>query len=261
MMFKPVALSAIGLLAACAITACSHGDDNSNQVRFVLNTPYAPFEFTDSNGELKGFDVDLGKALCKQADLQCSWKTQAWDSLIPSLLSRKADAIMSTMTISDERRQQVLFSDPYLVLPSGWFVPQASTISDISSDGLKGKRIAVQRGTLQDSYVTDNYAADNTIVRYASLDDITIDLQAGRADISFVDVATGQETFIKGNQDKFKRVGDLISEPKKYFGDGIGIAFRPRDQELADKFNKALAELKSNGEYDQLVQHYFPEGE
>ncbi|MGJ8515948.1 transporter substrate-binding domain-containing protein [Carnimonas bestiolae] len=259
MMLKPLALSAIGLAAACAITACSQGEENSNKVRFVLNAPYAPFEFSDSNGDLKGFDVELGNALCKQAELQCSWKTQAWDSLIPSLLSRKADAIMSAMTINDERRQQVLFSDPYLVLPSGWFVPQSSSITDVSSDALKGKRIAVQRGTLQDSYITDVYGADNTVVRYASLDDVTIDLQAGRADVAFVDVATGQETFVENNKNKFKRVGELINEPKKYFGDGFGIAFRQRDKALADKFNQALAELKKNGEYDQLVQHYFPD--
>lgn len=261
---KPLLLGAAGIAAACSLAACSQGNgDHGNKVRIALNVPYAPFEYQDSDGNLKGFDVDLGKAMCKEAQLECSWQSQSWDSLIPSLMSRKTDAIMSAMTINDERRQQVLFSDPYVVLPSGWFAPAntASSYAQISPDTLKGKRIAVQRGTLQDNYVTDLYGENNTIVRYGSLDDIAVDMQAGRADLSFVDYPTGHDTFTKGADSKFKHVGELVSEPKKYFGEGAGVAFRPRDKALADKFNKALATLKQNGTYQKIYQEYFPDAD
>lgn len=250
---------AITIAAASLLAGCSQNNDSAipKQVRFILNAPYVPFEYQDANGNLKGFDVDLGKALCSQAKLSCTWSSQSWDSLIPSLLSRKADAIMSAMTVTPQRQHQLLFSNPYIVEPSAWFVPSNAQVGDISPQDIKGKHIGVQRGTLQDDYVTDLYGNDNTINRYGSVDDMTIDLQAGRIDMAFVDYPIGQQTFINATHGAFKQVGDMISTPKKYFGDGFAIAFRPGDHALADKFNQALSELKQNGKYQQLVNEYF----
>ncbi|WP_106477687.1 transporter substrate-binding domain-containing protein [Phytohalomonas tamaricis] len=250
-------LLAVTLLGAALTATAAQARDNDT-VRIGLNVPYEPMEYKTASGELTGFDVELGNALCQQASMNCQWNEQAWDSLIPSLKSRKIDAIMSAMTINDERRKQLLFSEPYLVQPSAWFAPADSAITATSPEALKGKRIGVQRGTLQDNYVTDEYA-DANIKRYATADDIVIDIESGRLDLAFLDYPIGKTTMLDQEDKQFKTVGEMVSEPKKYFGDGFGIAFRQRDTTLAEKFNAALDELKENGTYDQLVIKYFGE--
>ena len=246
-----VSLACLGVFPHIAMAA-------SERVRIVLNIPYEPFEVRDGNGELAGFDVELGKALCTQAQLSCSWSEQSWESLLPSLMTRKADAIMSGMTISDERRQQVLFSDPYLIQPSGWFAAVSYSLPEVTPETLKGQRIGVLRGSSQDRYVTDLYGQQNELRRYASADDAVNDIMASRLDITFFDYPTGQSSLIEASPGRFKLVGNKIQD-ERYFNDGFGIAFRKRDQALAERFNQALVELKKNGTYQTLVEKYFPE--
>lgn len=248
---------AVSLVTACMGTA-PHALAANSSIRLILNVPYEPFEFRNQNGEIAGFDVDLGNALCEQAKLSCSWSEQGWESLLPSLMTRKADAIMSGMTISDERREQVLFSDAYLIQPSGWFAAVAFPTREVTEATLHHQRIGVLRGSAQDRYASDLYGKQNDIRRYASADDAVNDLMAGRLDITLFDYPTGQSSLLEASPGRFKLVGSKIQD-ERYFNDGFGIAFRKRDQALADRFNRALAELKENGTYQKLVDKYFPE--
>ncbi|SPJ33954.1 transporter substrate-binding domain-containing protein [Kushneria phyllosphaerae] len=249
-------LLTVSLLGA-AIAAGSAQARDEDTVRIGVDIPYVPMEYRTPSGELAGFDIELGNALCKQAELKCNWVEQGWDGIIPGLMSRKFDAIMSSMTINEERRQQVLFSDPYLVPPSAWFAPTSTKMAGVASSDLKGKNIGVQRGTVQDNYVTDKFGDVANIQRYASADDVAVDMETGRLDIAFLDYPTGQAALLKGG--KYKTMGEMMTEPKEYFGDGFGIAFRQRDKALAEKFDKALATLKSNGTYDEIHDKYFNE--
>lgn len=253
------AVAALSVTVVCLGILPVHATAAGDKVRLILNIPYEPFEFRDKNGELAGFDIDLSKAMCAQAKLSCSWSEQSWESLLPSLMTRKADAIMSGMTISDERREQVLFSDPYLIQPSGWFAAVESPIHDVTQATLLHQRIGVLRGSSQDRYATDLYGKANDIRRYASADDAVNDLMAGRLDITLFDYPTGQSALLEASPGRFKLVGTKIQD-EHYFNDGFGMAFRKRDQALAERFNRALAELKENGMYQQLVDKYFPEG-
>ncbi|BBG30559.1 transporter substrate-binding domain-containing protein [Zymobacter palmae] len=252
------AVAAISVTAACLGALPGHAIAANERVRLILNIPYEPFEFRNKDGELAGFDIDLGNAMCAQAKLSCSWSEQGWESLLPSLMTRKADAIMSGMTISDDRREQVLFSDPYLIQPSGWFAPVDSPLSNVTTDTLRHQRIGVQRGSSQDRYATDLYGQHNDIRRYASADDAVNDLMASRLDITLFDYPTGQSALLEASPGRFRLVGAKIQD-ERYFNDGFGIAFRKRDQALAERFNRALAELKENGTYQKLVDKYFPE--
>lgn len=256
-LFKKVA-AVFGVTVTCLSMHPYAAIAANERVRIILNIPYEPFEFRDGNGELAGFDVELSKALCTQAQLSCSWSEQSWESLLPSLMTRKADAIMSGMTISDERRQQVLFSDPYLIQPSGWFAAVSYPLNEVTPDGLKGQRIGVLRGSSQDRYATDLYGQQNEVRRYASADDAVNDIMASRLDITFFDYPTGQSSLLEASPGRFKLVGDKIQD-EHYFNDGFGIAFRKRDQTLAERFNQALVELKKNGTYQSLVEKYFSE--
>ncbi|RJS91828.1 transporter substrate-binding domain-containing protein [Salinisphaera sp. Q1T1-3] len=224
-------------------------------VRIATNVPYKPMEYTTPDGTLTGFDIDLGNAICKQAGLNCKWSQQSWNGLIPGLMARKYDAIMSSMTINEERQKVLLFSDPYIVVPSGFFVPAGSKLTNPNAESLKGKRIGVQRGTVQDQYVTDKYGDEATIKRYANADDVAVDMSAGRLDIAFLDFPTGQSTLL--DQGGYKNVGPALTKPQSYFGTGFGIAFRKNEKDLAAKFNQALKTLKQNGTYEKIHAKYF----
>ncbi len=249
-------LLTVTLLGAALVAGSAQARDYDT-VRFGVDVPYEPMEYRTPEGELTGFDIELGNALCTEIGIECEWIVQGWDGIIPGLMSRKYDAIMSSMTINEERREQVLFSDPYFTPPSAWFVPADSNIDMPAKETLEGKNIGVQRGTLQDNYVSDMYGEIADVNRYATADDMVLDMEAGRLDAVFLDFPVGKSTLLDSEDGNYKVVGSMITEPKSYFGDGFGIAFRKRDEDLASKFNEALATLKENGTYDEIFNKYF----
>ena len=254
-MKKLLTVSILGV-AMAAGTAQARDYDH---VRIGVDVPYEPMEYRDADGELTGFDIDLGNALCAEIGVTCEWIEQEWDGIIPGLLARNYDAIMSSMSINEERRQTVLFSDPYITIPGAWFAPAGSEIEAITEAALTDQSIGVQRGTTFDSYVTDNYSSVASISRYSTADDMVLDLQSQRLDIVFLEFIVGQATLLDAHEGQFEVVGEMVTEPEEYFGEGFGIAFRQRDEALAERFNEALATLKEDGTYDEIYQRYFGE--
>lgn len=252
-MKKVLSLSVLGL----AVVATSAQARDYDEIRIGVDVPYEPMEYRTPDGELTGFDIDLGNALCAEIGIQCEWVVQGWDGIIPGLMARKYDAIMSSMTINDERREQVLFSEPYFTPPSAWFAPATSDLEETTEASLEDLTIGVQRGTLQDNYVTDMYGDVADVNRYATADDMVLDMEAERLDILFLDYPVGKATLLDSDNRNYKVIGDMITEPKSYFGDGFGIAFRQRDEALAEKFNDALETLQEDGTYDEIHQRYF----
>ncbi|SES23526.1 arginine/ornithine transport system substrate-binding protein [Vreelandella subterranea] len=252
-MKKVLTLSLLGL----AIAASSAQARDYEEVRIGVDVPYEPMEYRTPDGELTGFDIDLGNALCEEIGVSCEWIVQGWDGIIPGLLSRKYDAIMSSMTINDDRREQVLFSDPYITPPSAWFAPEGVEFDVVNAETLTDMTIGVQRGTLQDNYVTDMYGDVADINRYATADDMVLDMESQRLDILFLDFPVGKSTLLDSEEGNYIVVGDMLTEPKEYFGDGFGIAFRQRDEALAEQFNEALETLRDNGTYDEIYARYF----
>ena len=126
-------------------------------------------------------------------------------------------------------------------------------MDDVSGE-LTDKQIGVQRATVQDNYVTQNYP-QATIRRYATADDLATDMSAGRLDLTFITGPLAQDVLI--DRGGFHQVGEPISKPKSIFGDGIAAAFRQRDRDLVEAFNEALHTVEQNGTYDRLMHHYF----
>lgn len=235
--------------------AFSQGYD---KVRLAVDLPYEPFEYRTPDGELTGFEVDLGKAVCAELEIQCSWVEQAWDGIIPGLMARKYDAIMSSMAITEERAQQVLFSKPYYTTPSAWITTQDRDIDIGNKESLEGLTVGVQRATKQDRYVTELYEDVLEIRRYASAEDVIVDMQTGRLDLTFMDYPIAEVSMGVGEPDsEFTRISSFIKNPKTILGKGVGVAFRKRDKKLAQMFDKALATLKENGTYDEIMKKYF----
>lgn len=243
------------LLAAALVAGAAQAAGET--VRIATDAPYAPMEYLNADGSFTGFDIDLGNEMCKRAGLECTWQDQEWEGMFPGLLSRKYDAIMSSMTINERRRKQALFSDPYIVVPSAFFVSVDSPLTEVSDDALKGKKIGVQRGTVQDDYVSATYGKIAQIVRYQTGGDVTVDMEVGRLDAAFFDQITGQSDLIEARPGKYHQVGPDLTEPRQYFGEGFGMAFRKKDTALAEQFNKALAEVRADGTYAEIYERYF----
>ena len=219
-------------------------------LRIAFDVPYEPFEYKDENGELTGFEVELADAMCEQMNASCQFVIQAWDGMIPGLLARKFDLIMSSMSITPERAERVLFSEPYYNTPGGWFGPESFDTDVTDMEAMEGKTVGVQRGTTMDTYVTEEMGGVVNIKRYTTADDMVLDLEGQRLDVVFVDYPVGEQTVL--NKEGFKEV----AEPVK-LGEGVGVAMRKRDAEIAREVNEALRILKENGTYDAIMEKYF----
>ncbi|QFS88360.1 MULTISPECIES: transporter substrate-binding domain-containing protein [unclassified Marinobacter] len=237
--------------ASCALAMIAGtAQAQDRNLRIAFDIPYEPFEYRDENGELTGFEVELATAMCEELNANCEFVIQAWDGMIPGLLARKFDLIMSSMSITPERAERVLFSEPYYITPGGWFGPDSFNTDVTDMDAMKGKNIGVQRGTTMDTYVTENMGGVVSIKRYTTAEDMVLDLEGNRLDAVFVDYPVGEQTIL--NREGYKEVG----EPVK-LGDGVGVAMRKRDTQLATDINAALKKLKEDGTYDAIMEKYF----
>jgi len=239
----------IALASVLAVTTAVEAKDWTS-IRAGVDAPYPPFEFKAPDGTLTGFEIELGNKVCQEiTGKDCDWVVQAWDGIIPGLLARKYDMIFSSMTINEERQKRVLFSKPYYTTPSAYF---SSTNFDASN--AKGKRVGVQRATIQDTYISE-FLTDAEIVRYTTADDMVVDIKGGRLDAMFVDAPVGIEMLGEGSD--IVQVGEFVKEPVRIFGEGAGAAFRKRDKDLEAAVTKALDKLKSDGTYDEIMNRYF----
>jgi arginine/ornithine transport system substrate-binding protein len=232
-------------VALAMMAGVAHAQERN--LRIAFDVPYEPFEYKDENGELTGFEVELAEAMCEEMNANCEFVIQAWDGMIPGLLARKFDLIMSSMSITPERAERVLFSEPYYNTPGGWFGPESFN-TDVTD--MEGMTVGVQRGTTMDTFVTEKMGGVVTIKRYTTADDMVLDLEGQRLDVVFVDYPVGEQTVL--SKDGFKEVG----EPVK-LGQGVGVAMRKRDEDLAQEVNEALATLKEDGTYDTIMEKYF----
>ena len=229
-----------------------------DEVRLGVDIPYEPFMYREADGSLTGFEIELGEAVCDHLEISCRWVEQAWDGIIPGLMARNYDAIMSSMAITEERAERVLFSDAYYTTPSAWITTHDRDIDISDRESLEGLTVGVQRATLKDNYVSELYGDVLEISRYTGVNDVVTDLRAGRLDLTFMDYPIAQAAIaIDTDESDFTRISDFIKEPEHIFGKGVGVAFRQRDEALAERFNEALSALKENGTYDEIMNRYF----
>ncbi|MDF7759829.1 histidine ABC transporter substrate-binding protein HisJ [Kosakonia cowanii] len=227
------------------------------KLRIGTDPTYAPFESKNAQGELVGFDIDLAKELCKRINTQCVFVENPLDALIPSLKAKKIDAIMSSLSITEKRQQEIDFTDKLYAADSRLVVAKDSDIQP-ELDKLKGKRIGVLQGTTQETYGNVHWAPKGVeIVSYQGQDNIYADLTAGRIDAAFQDEVAASEGFLKTAMGKAYKFGGPSIKDEKLFGVGTGMGVRKGDSELRDALNKAFAEMRADGTYDKLAKKYF----
>ncbi|GLT13626.1 ABC transporter substrate-binding protein [Vibrio algivorus] len=247
----------ITLAAVCCamIVGTVHAADKK-VVRLASDFTYPPFNYKNEDGEPTGFDIEIAEALCKEANFKCVWISQDWDGLIPALLARKADVIMASMRITEERKKRVLFTNKYYQTPAR-FVAKIDAGYNMDKAGLTGKNIGVQLGTIHDNYVTEKFGDVANIKRYKGQDEVYLDLDNGRLDVAFSNADQLQLAFLDKPLGKgFELAGEPVTD-KAYVGEGTALALRKQDKALAEAFNKAIAEIRSNGTYDKIADQYF----
>ena len=246
--------AAMLMLAGCnnssapADSAEADAADAPLNIKIATESSYKPFSYTDADGKLIGYEIELVDALCAQMKAECEVISQDWDGLIPGLNAQKFDAAIAGMSITPERKEVVDFSDPYF--HSG-IILIGKKGDDLSIDALKGQPIASQRSTVASQYLQDEHS-DADIKLYDTQDNAYLDLTSGRVRGMMSDKVTGIDWLKTEAGQNYEVKGNEISSND----DAMGIAFRKGDP-LVAKFNKALSELKANGTYDQITGSYF----
>lgn len=245
----------LAALAAMVMTGGVAEAKEWKNVRIGIEGAYPPFNQTEANGDLTGFDVDIAKALCDEMKVKCTLVKQDWDGMIPSLLTRKFDAIISTMDITPERLKKVDFSDKYQHVPAR-FVTKKGNKLELTADFMKGKKVGVQRSTSMDTYISDNFPTAD-LKRYGTYDEAYLDLKAGRVEYVLADYASLLDGLLKKPDGaQFELVGPGLTDAK-WFGIGAGVALRKQDADLKAMFNKAIQSLRANGKYKAINDKYF----
>jgi polar amino acid transport system substrate-binding protein len=238
----------LSLIAGTALAATAA---QAEKIRIATEGAYAPFNMIDESGELKGFDVDIANALCAQMQADCELVAQDWDGIIPGLLTRKYDAIIASMSITEERLRVVDFTDRYY---SNVLAFAAARDRDLKTDkdGLKGLVIGAQRATIAGLYLEDNLGDTVEVKLYDTQDNAYLDLAAGRLDGLLSDKFPAYNWLQSEAGQGFEFKGDDID-----IDDKIGIAVRKNDP-LKEKFNAAIKAIVENGTYETINARYFP---
>ncbi len=220
----------------------------ADSLRIGTEGAYPPFNTIDKDGQVAGFDIDIARALCERMNAECTFVTQDWDGIIPGLLARKYDAIVASMSITEERKRAVAFSDPYY----------SNSLSLIAKDGARidtanlGKyALGAQRATIAADHATKLVGDDAKL--YDTQENAYLDLGSGRIDVLVTDTLPGYDWLRSPQGQGFVFVGERID-----IDDKIGIALRKGDDDLRQRLNAALKAIVDDGTYARINAKYFP---
>ena len=253
---KILTLTAAAALAMTAATA------SAQTLRVGTEGAYPPYNFTDADGNLIGFEIDLAREMCAVMEMECEFVSQDWDGMIPALLIGRYDVIMAGMSITDERRERIAFSQGYSQTPA-WFVAhvgselqQAVTIEDVVT-ALEGATVGVQVATIHQNFL-DAEIPNIEVRLYDTQELLALDLEAGRIDAGLAD-ATAWEPFFETDTgaDYINFGPGLTGADFPVFGEGVGVGMRQEDTALLADVNAALCTLEDNGTLGALAIEWF----
>ena len=248
-MKKLLAALSVALLAVSA--GAAHAKDWTT-IRFGVDASYAPFESKAPDGKVVGFDVDLGNEICRRLNAKCVWVEQDFDGMIPALKAKKFDGVLSSMTITPQRAQQIAFSAKLFNTPTRLVAKKGSPLQ-ATADSLKGKTVGVEQGTIQETYAKTNWAPKGVnVVPYQNQDQVYADLLSGRLDAALQDEVQADLGFLKTPRGAgFQFAGAEIPTG------AAAIGLRKEDTDLKAKIDKAIADMIKDGTYKKIEKKYF----
>lgn len=213
------------------------------------NAEFMPYEYLE-NGKMVGFDIDLMEAIGKELGCEIVWSNMGFDGLLPALQMKKIDAVIAGMSQTPERQKAVTFSMPYMLVSSDeHFVIVNENSPLVKKEELKGKKVGVQIGTIQEEFAKELGATPQL---YNSWTGALMDLQNNKIDAVIIADVTGEE-YLK-SMSGLKKV-DVVIDTQP----GASIALRKGETKLAEQINQAILKLDNDGTYFQILQKYFPD--
>lgn len=241
------------LTLTCGI---AYGKDNSLEdikkkgyFTVGLDATFAPMGFRDESGELVGFDIDLAKEVAKRMGVEAKFKPYEWDAIIFDLRSKNIDMVWNGMSVTEQRKKQVAFTEPYLVVGQIIFTRKGTAPAKINE--LAGKVVGVQLGSSGALAVEKSPIASQIkeIKKYATNVEALLDLEAGRTDAVVMDSVSGQYYNSKKNT--------LTYSEESLSDEYYAVALRKGDQALLDEINKQINTMKADGTFDKISEKWF----
>ena len=263
------------------------GNVSAEKIKIGTEGAYPPWNSKDASGNLIGFEVELAQELCKIMKYECTIVEQDWDGMIPALVMRKFDAIMAGMSITDERKKTITFSQGYADEVASLAVMKGSSLegmdtpeginlslggSDVKkalktlTGALAGKTVCTQTGTIHQNFLESGDVGSVNVRTYKTQDEVNLDLAAGRCDAALAAAVAFTDYADKSGKDVVL-VGPTFSGG--HFGNGVGVGLRQdvqfgsdsalgkRDAQLLKDFNKAIDKARSTGKISELATKWF----
>ena len=229
---------AVAILLAVSLSCAG----NPDAVRMGTEGAYPPYNFINDDGEVDGLERELGDELCQRADLECTWVTNEWDTIIDNLVAEEYDTILAGMSITDERDEVIDFTQPYVPPSPSVYIALAGA----GDEAINGK-VAAQVATVQSGYLSESGA---NILEYALAVEPISAVLNGEADAALVDEEFAHDN-MADNRDKLAIVG-----PEVMLDSGIGVGVREGDGELKDKLDRAIDAMKEDGSLNALIKKW-----
>jgi octopine/nopaline transport system substrate-binding protein len=272
-----VRIAAITALAVTMGLATGAAAKDWTTVRIATEGAYPPWNSTDASGQLIGFEIDLANDLCRRMQVECEIVAQDWEGIIPALTAGKYDVIMAGMSITDERKEVIGFSNNYAKTP-GYFAVlkdsdlaayeyplEAADLDEIDADeqaaidslkeALDGATVGVQVATTHANFLGEHLGDTVEIRSYDTQENLDLDLQAGRVDAALASASYWYPLMETEKGADFTLIGPALNGGP--FGAGVGAGIRQEDTDLVEMFNKAIAEAEADGTINRLAQQWF----
>ncbi|QHS21535.1 transporter substrate-binding domain-containing protein [Virgibacillus sp. MSP4-1] len=258
---KKLAVFLVVMLSLVMMTACGTGDSSSNGdgdsgsgsngdskvYQVATDANFQPFEYKNpETGEMEGFDIELLNAIAEEAGFEVNYNTMEFDGLLGSMRTGKHDIGIAGISITEDRKEEIDFSDKYYDSGLILAVPKDSELESI--EDIDGHAVGARQGSTSEDYLKENTNAD--VNSFPEIVTAYQDLQAGRLDAVLYDLPNVQYYINQNASDELKTVGDVLQ------GQPYGIAF-PKGSDLVEPVNEALATIKENGTYAEIYKKWF----
>ena len=243
------------MMAGLVLTGCGNTATKApvqKKIVIGLDDSFPPMGFRDEKNVIVGFDIDMAKEAGKRLGMEVEFKPIDWGSKEAELTGKRIDALWNGMNITEKRKENILFSEPYMDGKQVIFLPKGSTAKGI--DDLKGKVVGVQNASTADEILEANAAMKGSFKEVRKYDDCIaafMDLQSGRVDAVITDEIFGRY-FISKNPDTFAVLDKAVGEVGV-----LGIGFRKDDKVLRDQVQKVLDEMKKDGTSAKISKQWF----